>query len=597
MTTTIATCADNAVRDARTVASDWLYAFERALARRNPLAVAALFQPVAYWRDHLGFAWDLRTLRGPSEIAGMLALRLEPTGAHDFRLDTPVPKLQTTGQGTYIEAVFRFETRVGRGRGVVRLRANHTSPDGWTAWVLFTTLNELIGYEELSGPRRPRGGVPGERADRLTWARIRERERAFVDNDPRVLIVGGGHSGLMMAARLRQLGVGALVVEAHDRVGDNWRARYRSLALHSPVHYDHLPYLPFPATWPLYTPRDKLADWLESYVDAMDLNVWTSARLTGGTYDQREGRWSVSITRSGATPRTLHPTHVVLATGANGRPRLPHLPGRERFTAQVLHSSQFSDGEQWAGRKVVVIGAGNSAHDIVQELHECGAASTTMVQRSSTYVVSRASLTTAIGRLFYEGGPPAEEGDFLAASWPYAVRAQGMAQAETAELARADRPLLDALRAAGFRLNFGVRDGGIPLTLPVRGGGYYLNIGASDLIAEGRVRVVHGDLREFTETGIELVDGERLDADLVVLATGFATVRETARELFGDAIADRCAPVLGLDEENEPRGLWRPSGQDGLWFAAGNLNSSRYHSRLLALQIKAIEEGLVQGDS
>ena len=132
---------------------------------------------------------------------------------------------------------------------------------------MVTTLEELHGYRgRPPAPERRRTfsrDFGGE-----NWLDQRRKARAYADRDPAVLIVGGGQAGLAIAARLGQLGVDTLIVDRHERVGDNWRKRYHSLTLHNEVHVNHLPYMPFPPTWPVYIPKDKLANWFEAYVEA-----------------------------------------------------------------------------------------------------------------------------------------------------------------------------------------------------------------------------------------------------------------------------------------------------------------------------------------
>jgi putative flavoprotein involved in K+ transport len=409
-------------------------------------------------------------------------------------------------------------------------------------------------------------------------------------------VVGAGQAGVAIGARLGALGVDTLVVDAKQRVGDNWRERYRNLVLHDPVWYDHLPYLPFPPGWPVFTPKDKMADWLETYASALELNVWTGTRFQEGAYDPEAGRWTVTLAGTDGERRTLRPRHLVLATGINGVPSIPQVPGGERFGGEVLHSSEFTDGGRWSGRKAVVVGAGNSGHDIAMELHESGA-DVTMVQRSSTYVATRGNGQMIFAGLYEENGPSTEDADLLSASLPTDILRARFVQA-TAAIAEQDKELLSGLRARGFKVDFADDGSGLMLKLLSRLGGYTVDTGASSLIAEGKVGIVSGSgLQRFTDDGIELDDGQCLTADLVVLATGYLGMRESARALLGDDVADRCGPVWGLDDEGELRTVFRRSGQEGLWFTGGNLQVSRYHSRLLALQIKAIEEGLLPAGS
>ena len=120
------------------------------------------------------------------------------------------------------------------------------------------------------------------------WSETRAAEQAALGTteQPYCLIVGGGQGGIALGARLKQLGVPTIILEKNARAGDSWRNRYRSLVLHDPVWYDHLPYIPFPDNWPVFTPKDKLADWLEMYVRVMELDYWTRAEAKHARYDE-----------------------------------------------------------------------------------------------------------------------------------------------------------------------------------------------------------------------------------------------------------------------------------------------------------------------
>jgi len=577
------------------VAGTWLADLDRALAARDADAAAGLFLADGWWRDLLALTWDLRTFHGGERIRGMLTQRLAPSGLTGLALtEGKPPQLAEPAEGVrWVEAFFDFETAVGRGRGVVRLMPAGDG-GGWRAWTLLTALQELRGHEEPLGPRRPVGVEHGEHRDRETWLDRRRREHAFADRDPRVLVVGAGQGGLTIAARLRQLGVDTLVIERNARVGDNWRRRYRSLVLHDPVWYDHLPYLPFPEMWPVFTPKDKLAGWFELYASAMELDIWTDTELLGATYDEDAGAWEVRVRRPGGGERTLRPAHLVLATGASGEPRVPEIPGMDAFAGTVCHSSAHPGGQAFTGRRAVVVGACNSGHDIAQDFYEQGA-DVTMVQRSSTYVMSSEhGVPIVFAGLYEEGGPPTEDADLLFAAFPFALLGE-LNKQSTQMIADLDREMLDGLERAGFKIDFGEDGSGLLMKYLRRGGGYYIDVGCARLIAEGKVKVKQGaEIERFTETGLEFADGTTLDADVVVLATGYEDMRETARRLLGDAVADRCTPVWGLDEEGELRTIWRDSGHPGLWFMGGNLHLCRFFSRYLALRLKALETGLLR---
>ncbi|MGY1773731.1 flavin-containing monooxygenase [Blastococcus sp. SYSU D00813] len=573
------------------IANDWLTRFERALAAGE--GAAQLFRTDGWWRDLLAFTWDLRTAHGPDAIAtqGRSAQDAGPTG---FAL-APGSSADVVGEGdaAFLQFRFVFETDVARGEGVARLTRAAGSTDDWRAWTVLTATRELKGHEELVDARRPHGGPQGSERAPMNWAQARQRQQEFLDGEPSVVVIGAGHGGLGVAARLGRLGVDTLVVDRNPRVGDSWRNRYASLVLHDPVWYDHMPYLPFPPNWPVFAPKDKLADWLEFYASAMELNVWTGSEMVASEYDEVLGTWTLTIRRADGTERQVRPRHVVLATGVSGtEPNIPELPHAEEFAGVLCHSSTFRGGAEYAGKKAVVVGTCNSGHDIAQDLHEHGA-EVTMVQRSSTYVVDVETSGIAMAGMYDGSGPPTEVADLLSASFPFNALPP-LQRAVTAQMTAMDKPLLDRLEKAGFALNSGIDDTGALGLFLQKGGGYYVNVGCSELIADGEIAIRSGiAVERFTPSGVVLTDGSTLEADVVVLATGYHGMLATARRLFGDEVADRCGPVWGLDDEGELRGVWRRSGHPGLWFMGGNLQMARFYGQFLALQITAIEAGVI----
>jgi cation diffusion facilitator CzcD-associated flavoprotein CzcO len=572
----------------RDVASAWLERFATAIADRDTEALRPLFATDSYWRDRLAFTWDLRSPHGIDAIIDVMGPGLASVDAARFELDDGSAGLVDDGAGGHwLQATFRFRTRVGSGRGVLRLIDVETDP---VAWVVYTSLEALDSATEPIGEHRPAGVEHGDRRPLDNWADRRRAEVEFADSDPVVVVLGAGQGGLSVAARLKMLGVPTLIVERSARVGDSWRNRYHSLVLHDPVHTNHLPYLPFPEHWPVFTPKDKLADWFETYVSALELNVWTGSQIIRTHYDEQAGRWSVDVRRPDGSVRTLAPRHVILATGVSGRPNMPTLPGEGVFRGEIKHSSAVTGDEDVAGRPVLIIGAGNSGLEIAHDMWERGA-EVTVLQRSATHVSNGKNLADVLfAGLYEEGAPPTAEADFLANSLPLEV-AFALQDRVLMPVVRAlDAEMHAGLEQAGFALN----RTGVPELFHRRGGGYYIDVGASQLIADGRIKIKNGvEVVEFDADGARYADGTRQAADLVIYATGYQNMRETARELFGDGVAGRCRPVWGLDSEGELSGVWRRSGFDGLWFMGGNLSLARAFSKALALQIRAIEDGSV----
>jgi putative flavoprotein involved in K+ transport len=571
----------------------WLADFEAALAARDIDRAVGKFAVDSFWRDLIAFTWNIKTVEGRDGIAGMLTARLADTDPSGFRT-----REAPTADGETTSAFIEFETAVGRGVGHLRLK-------GEQAWTLLTTMQELKGYEERKGPKRVLGAVHGSQPDTRSWAekRLDEELNLGYSEQPYVVVVGGGQGGIALGARLRQLQVPAIVIDRHERPGDQWRKRYKSLCLHDPVWYDHLPYLPFPPNWPVFSPKDKIGDWLEFYTRIMEVPYWSSTTCVSAKFDESDNKWTVEVDRAGERV-TLRPTHLVLATGMSGKPNVPTLPGQELFRGDQHHSSAHPGPDRYVGKRAVVIGSNNSAHDICKALYENGV-DVTMVQRSSTHIVKSDSLMDlGLGDLYSEralaAGMTTEKADLTFASLPYRIMADFQKPIYDAIRER-DKEFYGRLAAAGFELDWGDDDSGLFMKYLRRGSGYYIDVGASDLIADGSIKLSKGQVARLTEDSVVLDDGTQLPADLVVYATGFGSMNGWAADLIGQDVADKVGKVWGLGSgtakdpgpwEGEQRSMWKPTQQENLWFHGGNLHQSRHYSLYLSLQLKARHEGI-----
>ena len=573
----------------------WLAAFQDALTARDVDRAAGMFAATSFWRDLIAFSWNITTVEGPDGVRDLLSATLDRTDPSGFRTSE-----EPTEDDGVVSAWIEFGTAVGRGRGHLRLQE-----EGTKAFTLLTTLYELKGHEEPLGGRRPMGAEHGANKERLTWLERREQEEAGlgVTTQPEVLVVGGGQGGIALGARLRQLGVPALVIDKHARPGDQWRSRYKSLCLHDPVWYDHLPYLKFPDNWPVFAPKDKIGDWLESYVKVMEVPYWGSTVARSASYDEQTGEWTVEVERDGQ-PFTLRPRQLVLATGMSGKPNVPTLPGQDVFRGEQHHSSAHPGPDEYAGRKVVVVGSNNSAFDICGALWEIGA-NVTMVQRTSTHIVKSDSLMDiGLGALYSEqavaAGVTTEKADLTFASLPYRIMHEFQIPLYE-QMRERDADFYRRMEEAGFWLDWGDDGSGLFMKYLRRGSGYYIDVGAADLVANGDVHLVHGQVVRLTEDAVVLDDGTELPADLVVYATGYGSMNGWAADLISQEVADRVGKVWGLGSdttkdpgpwEGEQRNMWKPTQQPGLWFHGGNLHQSRHYSLYLALQLKARYEGI-----
>ncbi|CAB3755206.1 flavin-containing monooxygenase [Paraburkholderia solisilvae] len=558
--------------------ASWLDAFSRAIASNNIDDIVALFGDTCFWRDLVAFTWDIRTLEGRDAIRAMLDATLASTRPSGWAVAQPAQPDATDG-------FIAFETALGRCDGYVRLDAQGR------CLTLLTALRELKGFEEPTRQRR----LTGHEA--TTAASPDEAAQ------PDVLIVGGGHCGLALAARLKLLGVPARIVDRHARSGDNWRLRYASLRLHDPVWTNPLPYLNYPDHWPVFPTGQQVGDWLETYARVMELDIWHNAECAGAQYDAASGQWQVRVVHDGE-PTLLRPTHLVFATGLNGEPFIPSIPGAGTFAGAQCHSSAHRGGEGFRGRKVVVFGSNTSAHDICEDLFRYGA-DVTMIQRSSTHVIRQSHVLDLLSSLYSEEalarGLDIEHADLQRAALPKRMM-PAVFRPMMEQIAQEDSAFYQRLEAAGFRLDFGEDGSGLVGKALRKGGGFYIDTGASELIANGSIKLKSGvEATRIGRSSVELSDGSRLDADYIVYATGYRPMHEHIAKLVSPEVAASIGRVFGYGSgldgdpgpwEGELRNMWKPTRQAGLWFHGGNFHMARFYSRVLALQLKARLEGL-----
>ncbi|TPI66006.1 NAD(P)/FAD-dependent oxidoreductase [Mesorhizobium sp. B3-1-3] len=585
-------------RTPTTKAQALLDKFGKALEASDIDSAVNCFQADCYWRDLVTFTWNLKTMEGRDQIRDMLQATLastKPTG-------WAVAKGEEANEdGGVITAWITFETSVARGFGLVRFK-------GDLIWTLLTTMAELKDHEEKAGFTRPLGAKHGHGKDRKTWREERDDELAELGHSrqPYAVIIGGGQGGIALGARLKQLGVPAIIIEKNERPGDSWRRRYKSLCLHDPVWYDHLPYIDFPKNWPVFAPKDKIGDWLEMYTKVMELNYWSSTTAKSAKYDDKAKEWTIVVERDGKEI-TLKPKQLVLATGMSGKANWPKYKGQDIFKGEQQHSSNHPGPDKYRGKKVVVIGSNNSAHDICAALWE-GGADVTMVQRSSTHIVKSDTLMDiGLGALYseqaVENGMTTRKADMIFASLPYRILHEFQIPLYE-QMKERDAKFYADLEKAGFMLDWGDDGSGLFMKYLRRGSGYYIDVGACDLVIDGSIKLKSGPgaaVQELTETGVKFVDGTELPADLVIYATGYGSMNGWAADLISQDVADKVGKVWGLGSsttkdpgpwEGEQRNMWKPTQQQALWFHGGNLHQSRHYSQYLSLQLKARQVGL-----
>ncbi|HEY4174590.1 MAG TPA: NAD(P)/FAD-dependent oxidoreductase [Rhodopila sp.] len=576
---------------ARRSAEDWLAAFETALVSRDTGRIGALFHDDSHWRDVLAFTWNLTPVAGREDVATRLAAEQARTAAREFHLPAgrkPPRNVKRLGIDS-VEAIFAFKTAFGRGAGIIRL--SPASDGAMKAWLISTTLEALEGHEEKIGANRPTGAAYSRNFGGDNWADIRRKASAYEDREPTVLVIGGAQAGLAVAARLNMQDVDTLVVEKWPRIGDSWRKRYHSLALHNSIHLNHLPYLEFPPNWPKYIPKDMLGNWFEFYADTMAINCWTDTEFVGGTWDETEKCWTARLRRGDGTERVVRPRHLVFANGVSSYPMIPELPGLDDFAGEVIHSEGFDSGSGWEGKRALIMGTGSSANDIALDLHSHGV-NTTLIQRGSTTVVS-IDPSARLNEAIWDEGGPLEDCDLIVASATPALVVKGY-KAVAKRMVELDKEIIEGLKGIGFKHDMGDDEAGHQMKYFRRGGGYNLDAGSSALMIKGELGLLQFDrIERFCSEGALLKDGTTVPADLIVLATGYFPQMELVRRALGEAMVERIGPVWGIGADGQLNNMYRRTAQEGLWFIAGGLGQCRINSKFMALQIKAMELGIL----
>ena len=584
---------DNHIINITNQIDEWLINFNQAISSKANKETAIelldeLFLDDCHWRDLLALTWKIQTLSGKNNVINKIYESVLNVQAKDFLVDKnrAQPREVSRADKIVIEVILTFENKFGKCEGIVRLYNDEQESRKLKAWSLLTALDEL-NTKETKNKNLYEHNIKGP-----NWLDLRNEEKLYKDRDPEVIIVGCGQAGLSIASRLKQQNIDTLVIDKHERVGDNWRKRYHSLKLHNQVHVNHLPYMPFPPTWPTYLPKDKLAGWFEYYAESMELNVWTSTTFLDAQYDENKKKWNAKIKLSDGSIKLMRPKHIVMAIGVSSIPNRVKILGIDNFQGELMHSSDYMNGKDYKGKNVVVFGTGTSAHDVAQDLYVHGA-NVKIIQRSPSMVVN-VEPSAQLPYQLYSEGLSTDDCDLITIASPLAVLKKTH-QMLTEKTSKIDKPLLDKLKNVGFKLDYGQDNTGWQFKYLTRGGGYYFNVGASDLIAAGKIKVIQfSDILDFTNSGIKMKSDDELQIDLMITATGYKGQEYVVENLFGKSVSDKIGPIWGFDEDTqELRNMWMQTKQPGLWFHAGSLAQCRIFSKFLALQIKAIQKDIL----
>ena len=576
----------------------------------------ALLKEDALWRDLFCLTGTARTFAGAETIERAwheLTAKYKP---YAFRLadENPVRVLKPGPTTSWIEARFTFRIDSdGMARdcaGIMRIVSDADLM--WKIWTFVTILQNIDIFgdvdnlhpiamdvtESKDSRLHPRPASPHQ--NQLPTPESDQTDAPLLD----CVVVGAGMSGLCVAGRLKALGVHAVVLERNPEVGANWTDRYDSVSIHTSRDYGQMPFAHriWGNEYPYHLSITDMSEGLKRFVDMYGIDVWTWTNLEKAFWDEGRRVWTLEITHRGVTSH-IETRHLVLALGGGGQvPKWPNLANKERFKGTLLHSAEYKSSRPWAGMKGVVVGSANSGHDITNDMLESGLSSVTMVQRGRTPVCPIEYWRRIHDQVYNEKVPTALA-DMLMMTSPTATL-RLMALKALSKFASEEPERFDNLEARGFKVE---RNMDMISTLFERFGGHYIDVGVSKKIADGHIKV-KSDAKAigFTETGLEFDDGSTLDADIIVLATGFeGNMRLMAKEIVGEAVGAKLEDWWGVDREGELRGAWKPIGREyifsrftrfefltlhidpGIWFTGGNIGLARYYSRFLAIQIKA----------
>ena len=314
-----------------------------------------------------------------------------------------------------------------------------------------------------------------------------------------------------------------------------------------------------PENWPRWLSKDQVADFMEHYGQLMGLDVHLSSTVTKLDRDESKQIYRVEVEGQEGT-KVFFPRHVVLATGTfSDQPVIPEFAGQELFKGQLYHSNKHQSGSQvtdLSNKRVVVIGAGTSAHDIAQDFVASGAKEVSMVQRHPIFSFSVEALETLQLALWNMPELSTEDADLVGNSIPLAV-IRTMSIDLTQAITQFDKDMVDGLRAAGLALRTGEDGYGLADHQLIKGGDFYIDQGANQMIIDGRIKIHRCEegVKEFHEDGLTLANGKKLEADIVVLATGYHRNIFTVEQFLGREVAEKMPNFGLLDKENERDGV------------------------------------------
>lgn len=526
--------------------TDYRVVADNAVAQLNNLNPDH-FTINAIWRDLLVLTHTFRCLYSREVVFSTLEALSKENKVLRFEKAASTPRFSGFN---WIDIDLTFKAQyhglTARAGGIVSCLQ---CPDGvWRIWMLRTWLECFDGHGDPDQTKLPQ-----------PVNRIAENGG---DQSLGAIIIGAGQAGLSTAGRLQALGVSYVVFEKNERVGDVWRNRYESLRIHTPKEYGPLALGDrYPAEDPIMMPAKRMGDGHQVWAEKHQVNVRTSTEVTSALYDDGLRLWTVTAVGPSGK-QTFTAKNLVLTIGPGfAQPVSPTWATEKKikdsgFRGEIFHASKWQNARRWAGKRGIVIGTANTAHDVAEDMANADM-STTMVQRGSTFVLPVEWLHAAFERDYHVDKPTALA-DRETGTYPNKISRE-MTNCILHGLVKANPERFDALEKAGFKVD---RFGDLYACLFERFGGHYIDHGGSARISKGEIKIKSQPVKGLYEEGLEFEDGSKLPADLIVVATGFNhDFRSDAAKIIGQNSANQMDDYGGLDIEGEMRGFARYSGR------------------------------------
>lgn len=546
----------------------------------------------AIWRDQLALTGTLRTFFSPKLLAETWELLAGKHKPGHFEIHRDTSHVARFGpENSWVEARFDFRIdgpRPSRCSGAIGLVPSEDE-SSWKIWLLCTLLERPDGFPDVDDLRPPDSSATSNGTHDG-----HKNNGSMTPESVECAVIGGGVAGLTMAGRLQSLGLSYVVIEKHPRVGDTWvKDRYESVKLHTSKPYNQLPGSPpsFQKEDPYHLPGSCVAEGFRRFADTFGIKILTSTTLVSAVWDAEFDGWLLSMQKGGET-FTLKARHIVLAVGNMGvTPQIPQYANRDLYKGDVLHGVQWKNAQSWAGKRGVVIGSANTAHDVIADMAKAGLHSITMIQRSKTFLLPVPTFAGLVDPV-YNDDTPLDLSDRILLSYPMPIQ-RLVAMNGIAMLADKQKAYFDKVAATNFEIE---RNGDLwGECIYDREGGHFFDLGSSELIVNGTVQVRSGPKAlpvSYTETGLELGDGSKIDADVIVFATGYSSnILTTAKRFFGEEIGGSLREFWQCDQEGEIRGAWRHTGHPRIWYTGHGYAHARFYARFVALHIKSEVEG------